>query len=93
MFFSTIRSQIGLSICSSSFAVSSGSECGPITITDRRSLPSAGDTAYARYADVDHGLVTWYSSDIADDRAWLFAILAPSDIWQATIDFTRLPAP
>ncbi|HVV87127.1 MAG TPA: sialidase family protein [Kofleriaceae bacterium] len=68
---------------------------GPLTITDLGSFPSAGDTAYAGYADVDadHGLVTWYSSDLGDDRAWLFAILDPSDIWQGTIDFTRLPAP
>ncbi len=65
---------------------------GPITVTDHGELPSAGDTAYAGYAeiDADHGLVTWYSSDIPDDQSWVLAIFLPADIWQATIDFTKL---
>jgi hypothetical protein len=65
---------------------------GPLTITDLGELPSAGDTAYAGYADIDadHGLVTWYSSSIPDDQSWALAIFLPADIWQAEIDFTRL---
>jgi len=74
------------------FEIGGELEGGPITITEHGELPSAGDTAYAGYADLDedHGVVTWYSSDIPDDQSWVLAIFLPSDIWQATIDFGRL---
>jgi hypothetical protein len=74
------------------FEIEGNFDGGPITITDLGEFPSAGDTAYAGYADIDedHGLVTWYSSDIADDQQWVIAIFLPADIWQAQIDFTRL---
>jgi hypothetical protein len=67
-------------------------EGGPLTITELGELPSAGDTAYAGVVDLDRHqvLVTWYSSEIAQDAPWLLAVLEPSDIWRATLDMSRL---
>jgi hypothetical protein len=67
-------------------------EGGPLTIRELGELPSAGDTAYAGVAeiDADRSLVTWYSSDLAADAPWVLAVLLPSDIWQATIDWTKV---
>jgi hypothetical protein len=67
---------------------------GKLAIVEHGELPSAGDTAYAGVATIDatHVLVTWYSSDILDDRAWALAMLLPADIWQATLDLGRLPS-
>jgi hypothetical protein len=67
-------------------------EGGPLTITMIGEMPSAGDTAYAGYADIDkdHGEVTWYSSSIPDDEPWALAIFQAADIWKAKIDFTKL---
>jgi hypothetical protein len=41
--------------------------------------------------DATHVLVTWYSSNILDDRGWSLAMLLPADIWQATLDLDKLP--
>jgi hypothetical protein len=37
-------------------------------------------------------LTTWYSSSIQQDPNWITGLVAPSDIWQATLDLARLPA-
>lgn len=65
---------------------------GDIAIKEWGELPSAGDTSYAGVADIDadRALVTWYSGNIDKDAAWLFAMLDVTDIWQATIDFSKL---
>jgi hypothetical protein len=67
-------------------------EGGPLTITELGTVPSAGDTAYGGFADTDadHGVITWYSSDIAVDDPWSRALLDAADIWKAHIDFTKL---
>ena len=67
-------------------------EGGPLTITARGDFPSAGDTSYAGVADIDanHAEVSWYSSDVAEDAPWARAMFDATDIWHATIDFTKL---
>lgn len=67
---------------------------GPLSLKDWGTLPSAGDTAYAGVAPLaadGRFLVTWYSSDVADDPNWLFGMAGLTDIWQASLDLTRLP--
>jgi hypothetical protein len=68
---------------------------GDLQAVERAELPSAGDTSYAGVAPVDgptgaRFLVTWYSTPLDMDLAWVFAIDGPSDIWQATLDLSRL---
>jgi hypothetical protein len=65
---------------------------GPLQITELGELPSAGDTSYAGVAMIDDHrvLVTWYSSFIPQDDSWARAILEASDIWQGTIDMSKL---
>jgi hypothetical protein len=67
---------------------------GPITIKEWGELPSAGDTSYAGVATIDatHSLLTWYSGDLAKDEGWALAMLDITDIWQGTVDFSKLPA-
>jgi len=68
-------------------------EGGPITITEKGELPSAGDTAYAGYAmlDQNRAAVGWYSGDLDRDEPWVTAMLDVSDIWVGTIDLSRVP--
>ncbi|MGZ3422364.1 MAG: hypothetical protein ACXVEE_31130, partial [Polyangiales bacterium] len=65
---------------------------GALTLKEWGELPSAGDTAYAGVAPVDDTkwLTTWYSSDVEDDANWLVGMLGLTDIWQATLDLSRL---
>jgi hypothetical protein len=74
------------------FEIGGTLEGGPLTITERGVLPSAGDTAYAGVADLDadHVLVTWYSSSVVQDEPWARAIFEDADIWQATLDLSQL---
>jgi hypothetical protein len=70
-------------------------EGGPIGIVEHAELPSAGDTSYAGVAAIDrHRFVaTWYSSDVALDPPWVSGLFIGSDVWQATLDLSRLRAP
>lgn len=65
---------------------------GPLTIREWGELPSAGDTSYAGIATLPDGrfLASWYSGDVPSDDRWLFGMYAATDIWQATIDPTKL---
>jgi hypothetical protein len=67
-------------------------EGGPLSISEWGELPSAGDTSYAGVVtlDADHSLVSWYSSNVPKDEGWVFGMLDISDIWQGTIDFSKL---
>lgn len=65
---------------------------GPLTLKEHGELPSAGDTAYSGIApiDGDRFLTTWYSSDVEDDANWLIGMAGKTDIWQATLDLSKL---
>jgi hypothetical protein len=65
---------------------------GDLAIIEHGELPSAGDTSYAGVAPIDRDrvLVTWYSSPLVFDDPWSTAVFAASDIWQATLDLSRL---
>jgi hypothetical protein len=56
-------------------------------------LPSAGDTSYAGVVPIGGSrfLVTWYSSPLAADPSWVVGLFGQTDIWEATIDLSRLP--
>jgi hypothetical protein len=68
------------------------SETGPFTFTMHGEFPSAGDTSYAGVVPISGSkfLVTYYSSNIKEDGPWARAIFGPTDIWQATIDLSKL---
>ena len=61
-------------------------------IVEHGEFPSAGDTSYAGVAaiDGDRLLVSYYSSNVPEDGPWARAMFGPTDIWQATIDLSRL---
>jgi len=65
---------------------------GKLAIKEWGELPSAGDTSYAGAVDLDatRTLITWYSGNIEKDEGWIFGMLSPTDVWQGTIDFSKL---
>lgn len=66
---------------------------GALAIKSLGDVPSAGDTAYAGVAPIDDTkrLITWYSSDVGDDPPWTWGMLGLTDIWQGTIDLSKVP--
>ena len=70
-------------------------EGGPLSIREWGELPSAGDTSYAGVAPLGGSrfLVTWYSSPLAGDPSWLEGFQGQTDIWQATLDLSKLRSP
>ena len=56
------------------------------------SYPARATRPTRASADVDTNrvLVTWYSGDLDKDESWIFGILDVTDIWQGTIDFSKL---
>jgi len=75
------------------FELTGNLEGGPLSIKDHGDFPSAGDTAYAGAVSIDDTrmLVTWYSGDLVDDDDWFRGMLLLTDIWQGTIDLSKLP--
>jgi hypothetical protein len=67
-------------------------EGGPIGIGKRGEFPSAGDTSYAGVVPLGGGrfLVSWYSSPLKGDPSWITGFAGPTNIWEATIDLSRL---
>jgi hypothetical protein len=65
---------------------------GALAIKEWGELPSAGDTSYAGVAtiDADHALLSWYSGNLQKDEPWVLAMFDKTDIWQGTLDFTKL---
>jgi len=63
----------------------------PITLVELQELQSAGDTSYVGVAPLGHDqfLVSWYSSDVAEDPNWLLGMFSPSDIWTAWLDLSK----
>jgi hypothetical protein len=74
------------------FEITGNLEGGTLSIKEWGEFPSAGDTSYAGIAtiDADHSLVTYYSGNLQKDESWLAGMLDITDIWQGTIDFTKL---
>lgn len=74
------------------FEITGELDGGALDIKEWGELPSAGDTSYAGVATVDdtHVLLTWYSGELDRDEAWTTAMFNISDIWQGTVDFTKL---
>lgn len=66
---------------------------GALAIKSHGDVPSAGDTAYAGVAPIDDTkmLTTWYSSDVPDDPSWIYGMVGLTDIWQGTIDLSKVP--
>ncbi len=75
------------------FEIKGDLEVGALTAVEIGELPSAGDTSYAGVATIDatRSLVTWYSGDVGKDEGWAFGMFDTTDIWQGTIDFTKIP--
>jgi hypothetical protein len=65
---------------------------GPIGIRKWGEFPSAGDTSYAGVVALGGGrfLVSWYSSPLKGDPSWITGFAGPTNIWEATIDLSRL---
>ena len=74
------------------YEIAYDSETGPFQFTKHGEFPSAGDTSYAGVAPISGSrfLVSYYSSNLIEDPPWARAIFGPTDIWQATIDLSRL---
>jgi hypothetical protein len=77
------------------YEITGNLERGPIDIVEHGELPSAGDTSYAGVARIGgpRFLATWYSSPPAEDPSWIEGFVGRTDIWQATLDLSRLPKP
>ena len=75
------------------YEVKGNMEGGPLRIIEWGELPSAGDTSYAGVVPLGGSrfLTTWYSSPPAEDPSWLVGFNGQTDIWQATLDLSRLP--
>lgn len=74
------------------YEITSDSETGPFHFTMHGEFPSAGDTSYAGVVPISGSrfLVTYYSTNLHQDGPWARAIFGPTDIWQATIDISKL---
>ncbi|MFO0761001.1 MAG: hypothetical protein U0359_31275 [Byssovorax sp.] len=74
------------------FEITGDLDGGALDIKEWGDLPSAGDTSYAGVAKIDDNrvLLTWYSGDVDRDEAWTFGMFNITDIWQGTVDFSKL---
>jgi hypothetical protein len=76
------------------YEVTGNFEGGKLRVVERGELPSAGDTSYAGVVPLGGSsfLTTWYSSPLAGDPSWITGFAGQTDIWEATLDLSRLPA-
>jgi len=74
------------------YEISGDLDGGPIRIHEWGVFPSAGDTSYAGLVPLGGSrfLVTYYSSPLKGDPSWLVGLTGPTNIWEATIDLSRL---
>ena len=74
------------------FELTGNFEGGPLSINEWGDLPSAGDTSYAGYVQIDSNRIvtSWYSGDLEKDEPWVTAIFDLTDIWIGTIDLSRV---
>lgn len=64
-----------------------------IEVCEIQELASSGDTAYTALAPLsgDRYLLSWYSSPVDQELAWLEGQFSPSDIWLADVDLGQAP--
>jgi hypothetical protein len=74
------------------YEITGNLEGGRIGVRKLGEFPSAGDTSYAGVAPLGSGrfLVSYYSSPLQGDPSWLTGFGGPTNIWQATIDLSRI---
>jgi hypothetical protein len=74
------------------YEITGNLEGGRIGIRKWGEFPSAGDTSYAGVVALGAGrfLVSWYSSPLKGDPSWIEGFAGPTNIWEATIDLSRL---
>ncbi len=65
----------------------------PVEVCEIQDLASSGDTAYTALVPIsgDRSLLSWYSSPVDQEPAWLEGQFSPSDIWLADVDFSQAP--
>jgi len=75
------------------FEIKGDLEGGAITIEEKGELPSAGDTSYAGVVPIDksRSLLSWYAGELPKDEGWVLGIFNITDIWQGTVDFSKVP--
>ena len=64
-----------------------------IEVCEIQEVKSSGDTAYTAAVPLDsnRSLISWYSSAVDEELPWLEGQFSPSDIWLATVDFSKAP--
>jgi hypothetical protein len=64
-----------------------------VEVCEIQDVASSGDTAYTALVPVndDKYLLSWYTSPVDQELAWLEGQFSPSDIWLADVDFSRAP--
>ena len=66
----------------------------PVQVCEIQDVASSGDTAYTAFVPLsdDRHLLSWYTSPVDQELAWLEGQFSPSDIWLADVDFSRAPS-
>jgi hypothetical protein len=66
----------------------------PVEVCEIQDVASSGDTAYTALVPLsdDKYLLSWYTSPVDQELAWLEGQFSPSDIWLADVDFSRAPS-
>jgi hypothetical protein len=64
-----------------------------VEVCEIRDVASSGDTAYTALVPIsgDKYLMSWYTSPVDQELAWLEGQFSPSDIWLADVDFSQAP--
>ncbi len=64
-----------------------------VQVCEIQDVQSSGDTAYTALVPLAGGrhLLSWYSSPVDQELAWLEGQFSPSDIWLADVDFGLAP--
>jgi len=65
----------------------------PVEVCEIQDLASSGDTAYTALVPIrgDKYLLSWYTSPVDQELAWLEGQFSPSDVWLADVDFSQAP--
>ena len=64
-----------------------------VQVCEIQEVQSSGDTAYTSLVPITRSryLLSWYSSPVDQELAWLEGQFSPSDIWLADVDFSKAP--